>query len=79
MSRIIKENYESLLENLEEILNELKELSTITIEEKPFKVEFLGGGDMKYELSILGLDSSSSHYSCMYCTADFTKEIDYEN
>ena len=34
---------------------------------------------MKYERCILGLDSSSSHYGCMYWKADFTKEIDYEN
>ena len=79
MSRIMKENYESLLENLEEILNELKEISTIQIEEKTFNIEFLGGGDMKYERTILGLDSSSSHYCCMYCTADFTKPIDFVN
>jgi hypothetical protein len=32
MSRIMKENYESLIVNLEEILNELKEISTIQIE-----------------------------------------------
>jgi N-acyl-L-homoserine lactone synthetase len=31
MSRIIKENFETLLENLEEILNELKEIRTINI------------------------------------------------
>lgn len=78
MSRIIKENFETLLENLEEILNELKEIRTIKIEEKDFNIEFLGGGDMKYERNMLGLDSSSSHYCCMYCTCDFTKEIDYE-
>jgi hypothetical protein len=79
MSRIEDEKYEPLLEILDGLLNELKEIKTITIDEKPFNIEFLGGGDMKYIRTVLGLDSSCSHYCCFYCTCDFTKPIDYEN
>ncbi len=79
MSRIEEEKYEPLLEILESLLNELKEIKTITIDGKPFKIEFLGGGDMKYVRTVLGLDSSCSDYCCFYCTCDFTKPIDFEN
>ena len=67
MSRIEEEKYEPLLEILENLLNELKEIKTITIDEKPFKIEFLGGGDMKYIRTVLGLDASCSSYCCFYC------------
>ena len=79
MSRIEKENYETLLETLESLLNEIKEVKTITIDERPFNIQYLGGGDMKYERNVLGLDSSCSDYCCFYCTCDFTKPIDFEN
>ena len=79
MSRVEAESYEQLLETLEDILDELKQLNTITIDEKIFNLEFIGGGDMKYVRTVLGLDSSCSHYCCFYCTCDFTKPIDFEN
>ena len=58
MSRVEAESYEQLLETLEDILDELKQLNTITIDEKIFNLEFIGGGDMKYVRTVLGLDSS---------------------
>ena len=62
-------------------MEELKTIKAVTLDgiKEPVKVDYIGGGDMKYLRNMLGLNNSNSDYGCMFCTHNFKDEIDFEN
>lgn len=77
--KIKKENQETLKEVLFEVSKNLEEFSNkpeIFVNNNPFKVKFLLGGDMKFLHEIMGLSACNSSHSCYICKApkeDFFK------
>lgn len=78
MFRIKKENYSELYEDLGDLMEELKEIKSVNVDGKEFKVVFFGGGDMKFSRNMLGLDASNSDFCCFLCKCNFRETIDFD-
>ena len=82
------ENYDTLkvsLSNLFKEMNELIETGTILVNGEHINFEFFLGGDMKFLLMIMGLNSAASHYACLWCIIhkhsrwDTSKDLQFYN
>lgn len=66
-------------------VNELIDKQTISIDGKEIKLKFFLGGDMKFLLMIMGLNSATADYACLWCKIfkedrwDTSKPSDYYN
>ena len=61
------ESYDSLEKCLSDIVKEVERLTSITIGDKTFEVEYYLGGDWKFLALATGIDSASSTYACIWC------------
>lgn len=64
------EKYETLktsLSNFFDDVNQLISTGTITIDGEDVELEFFLGGDMKFLLMTLGLNSATADYACVWC------------
>ena len=82
------EKYETLKTALSPLFDEVNQLiskGTISIDGEDIQLEFFLGGDMKFLLMILGLNSASADYACLWCKIhkddrwDTGKPINYYN
>lgn len=65
-----KEEYSNLKESFGEIFHEINEMISegmIDTGRQEIKTEFFLGGDYKYILLMLGLNSAAANYSCAWC------------
>ena len=66
-------------------VNQLISKGTISIDGEDIQLEFFLGGDMKFLLVILGLNSAGADYACLWCKIhkddrwDTSKPINYYN
>ena len=74
------EDYDLLKTLLSDLVEEVKHLSSMTIEGVTFPIEFYLGGDLKFLATICRIQSATATYSCVWCTClsseryDMTKE-----
>ena len=64
------EDCQTLKDSVPNILREVNELINkgfIVIDDKEIQLEFFLGGDLKFLLIIMGLNSASSNYACLWC------------
>ena len=82
------EDYQTLKDSLPNFLREVNELINkgfIVIDDKEIQLEFFLGGDLKFLLMIMGLNSASSNYACLWCKVhkhnrwDTSKPLNYYN
>ena len=82
------ENYETLKDSFSiifEEINNLIEVSEITINNTKFGLEFFLGGDYKFLLIMLGMKGATSNYACLWCKIhkehrwQMDKDLDYYN
>ena len=75
------EDYEQIIEAVKELQEEMKELKTIEVKNKVYKINHYLGGDMKFLLLSNGLMSANSNYPCLYCKyrAGTTSEANLDN
>jgi len=82
------ESYETLQTSLQYLfqeINNLIEKQFISIDGNDVKVEFFLGGDLKFLLIIMGLNSAIADFSCLWCLIhkndrwDTSKPMDYYN
>ncbi len=66
---IIKEpeSYESLQKSLADIVKEVESLTSITVNDHKFTIEYYLGGDWKFLALATGIDSAASTYACIWC------------
>lgn len=89
-----KENFVSIKESFAEIFQEINALLetknddgyvpyTSNLTNENYRLEFFLGGDMKFLLTVLGLNAANSKFSCIYCKIekndrfDMTKDEDF--
>ena len=70
------ENYDSLARALSDIRNDVATLTEITVRETTFTIEYFLGGDMKFLAIVMGIDSASSTYSCVWCKCPAASRFD---
>ena len=62
------EHYEHLSEALEEIRDEIEQISTIEVDGEVYRIEFFLGAEWKFLALNTGIESASATYSCIWCT-----------
>jgi len=62
------EHYEHLSKALEEIQDEIEQLTTIKVDDEEYRIEFFLGTDWKFLALVVGIESASAIYSCIWCT-----------
>ncbi len=58
----------------------MKNLKTISMNGKQFKIEYFLGGDFNFLYKSLGFSAANSKYPCLYCTSaqkDFYKNKEW--
>lgn len=82
------EYYETLQASLNNVFKEVNGLihkGKLSIDGQEVKLDFYLGGDLKFLLLILGLNSASSDYACLWCTVhknnrwDMSKPMSFYN
>ncbi|XP_069103679.1 uncharacterized protein [Argopecten irradians] len=75
-----KEKYEELKLALKDFQMEVKQLQNCEVQicEKTYKVKLYLGGDYKFLLTALGMQSICSQYSCLYCKCPKQERGDLE-
>ena len=63
----VPEDYSSLLGSLSDIVGEVSELTSVTINESEHQIEYFVGGDMKFLAIVCGIDAANSNFSCVWC------------
>jgi len=63
----ITEDYDNLIEALEDIANDVKALQSITVDGITFTVEFFLGADWKFLALIVGIEAATVKYFCIWC------------
>ncbi len=64
----LKESYKTLKIALQEIINDLEQIKTVTIDGVTFKIEWTLGGDLKWLATIRGINLANSNQPCIWCT-----------
>ena len=66
---IIKEteSYDSLKLALQNIIEDVQTLTSITINGSSYSIEYYLGGDWKFLAMVTGIDRASSNYACIWC------------
>ena len=54
-----------MIKCLQDIVQEVKELNTLTVCDRLFTIHFYLGGDWKFQAMVTGIDSSNQHF-CVY-------------
>ena len=62
-----RENYENLFNSLENIRDEIEQITTIAVNGVEYQVEFFLGADWKFLALIVGIESASANYCCIWC------------
>ena len=64
---IENENYEQICESVQELREQMKDLNSIRINEKEFKIETYFSADWKFLQICIGIKSANSKQPCLYC------------
>lgn len=62
-----EEKYESLLNGLEDLRNEVERLKKITVDGQTFEIAYYLGGDWKFLAMATGIDSAPCDHACIWC------------
>ena len=61
------EDYNNLLEALENIVSEIESLQSITVDGITFTVDFFLAADWKFLAQIIGIEAATARYFCIWC------------
>ena len=62
----IMDTYDKLSKGLQNIIDEAKEIKSITIGEVTYNIEFFLGGDWKFLAAACGLEAATAEHACMH-------------
>jgi len=63
-----EESYYELKISLKEILASLEDFNFLSLNNKNYKIKFYLGGDLKFLANVMGLNSATANYPCVWCT-----------
>ena len=75
-----KDDYSGILESLQDLSHEMKNLSSITVNDVLFPVTLFLGGDWKFLATVCAIGPANQNYACIWCLCpkmlrhDVTKE-----
>ena len=72
----VSESYDDLLQGLQDIIAEAKDIETITINDVAYQVQLFLGGDWKFLSVICGIESATSEYACIWCKCSKSERCD---
>ena len=61
------ENYETLSNSLNELINKIKNILSVKINDECFKIDWTIGGDLKWLANIHGINAANSNHPCIWC------------
>jgi len=64
---LINEDYDNLAEALKTVSEEVKTISTSSVDGGTFCIEFFLGADLKFLALAIGIKSASSKHFCIWC------------
>ena len=70
------EEYDNLVEALDDIVTEIYNLKSLTVNSVLYDLEFFFAADMKFAAIIMGIEFASSTYSCIWCKCPATERHD---
>lgn len=79
------EDYEALKNSLSDLIKEVTELKSITVNELTFEIEYFFCSDMKFLAIVYGIEAATAIYSCVWCKCpssdryDMTKKWSFSN
>ena len=76
MFQINGEKYDELKGSLKEILEQIKELESIDVMGKTFKIKKFFAGDLKFLATMFGINPANSDYPCLWCTCNLKNILD---
>ena len=63
-----EESYYELKISLKEILASLGNFNFLSLNDKNYKIKFYLGGDLKFLANVMGSNSATANYPCVWCT-----------
>ena len=63
----LSEDYEELAESLQDVVDEVSSLQTVTVDGTEFDIEVYLGADLKFLAIVTGIQSATATYSCVWC------------
>ena len=78
MFRIESENHAELKNSLKELIEELKRIKNINIENVSYKIVFRLGGDLKALALLLGLNAANSSHACIWCHCNLKERVNLD-
>ena len=63
----VSETYDELVQGLEDICEEARDLQVITIGQKVYRIIFFLGGDWKFLTTVNGIESANAEYAYIWC------------
>ena len=72
----ITENYEDLRLELQDIVNEINTLKSITVDGVSYEIERFLGGDWKFLALVSGIGGAIGTYPCIWCKCPKDKRLD---
>ena len=70
------EDYDSLKLSLADLIQEVKSLSSITVDNESFPIEYFLCSDLKFLAIVCGIESANSTYPCVWCTCPSSERHD---
>ena len=70
------ERFDLLRESLSNLIQEVKTLLSITVNEFTFPIEYYLCGDLKFLAIVCGIESAMATYSCVWCTCASSERHD---
>ena len=70
------EKYESLKTALSDLIMEVRDLKSVTVDDLTFKIEYFICSDLKFLAIIYGIESATSTYSCVWCKCPSSERPD---
>ena len=70
------ENYEALKTAMSDVITEVKELKSVTVNELTFQIEYFICSDLKFLAMICGIGSATGTYSCVWCKCPSSERFD---
>ena len=63
-------------EALKDIIDEVKNLQSVTVDGVVYDIEYFFGADMKFLAICMGIESATSTYSCVWCKCPAIDQYD---
>ena len=71
-----KEDYNCIRESLQNLKDDMKQLTTIEVDGASYEIEYFLGGDWKFLATVCGIGAANQYYTCIWCKCPRVKRWD---